>query len=312
MSEPSHLSFCIDDAALFLRVQALGSLSAAARERQWPVSQVSRALARLEKQAGVRLMHRSTHGLSLTDEGDTFAEHARHMVNTAELLQAELSGRRLGASGWVRVAVSPALAEGVLAPSLASLYERWPDLHLEICADDRIVDMARDGIDLAIRTGNVHQEGLIARNLGSYGRVLCASPGYLQRFGSPQTLDDLGRHRLIGSSVSAALNRWPLKASAGGGQWAVHAHTRTDNSAALLALVLQGVGIARLAEPVARVHLANGSLQPLMTDVFEPQQVPVAAVMRPDRQRLPKVRACLEWWTGLFAETVLGQNAGRV
>ena len=286
----------LDDLALFLRVQALGSLSAAARERQWPVSQVSRALVRLETQCGVRLMHRSTHGLSLTDEGDTVAEHARAMLGSAEVLQADLRGRLAGPSGWVRVAVSPALAEAVVAPSLPGLYERYPDLKIDLSADDRLADMARDGIDLAIRTGEVLQDGLVARPLGGYGRLLCASPAYLARYGQPKAVADLHQHHLIASSVSPSLNRWPIAPAAGGGEWPVQGRTRSDNSAATLALVLHGVGLARLAEPVARPHLASGALVHLLPEQIDPQRIPVYAVMRPERQRLPKLRACIEWW----------------
>eukprot|EP01136_Pigoraptor_vietnamica_P034962 Opistho-1_new@99540 len=108
----------LDDAALFLRVAELGSLSAAARERHAPVSLVSRTLARLEERCGARLMHRSTHGLSLTDEGDTFAVHARRLLDTRDELAAAFRHKRAGPSGWVRLSVSPVLAETLIVPSL--------------------------------------------------------------------------------------------------------------------------------------------------------------------------------------------------
>ena len=99
----------LDDAALFVRITELGTLSAAARERNVPVSQVTRALARLERACGVRLLHRSTHGLSLTDEGDTVLAYARRLLETHAELQAELSGKISGPSGWVRVSVRSGL-----------------------------------------------------------------------------------------------------------------------------------------------------------------------------------------------------------
>lgn len=304
----------LDDVALFMRIHALGTLSAAARERNWPVSQVSRALARLESACGVRLLHRSTHGLSLTDEGDTFATHAAQLLATRDELAGDLTGKLAGPSGWVRVGVSPALAEALIAPSLVGLYERHPDLHIDLCADDRMVDMARDGIDLALRTGTPHSDNLVARHIGEYGRVLCASPAYLARHGQPATVADLAHHRLIASSVSPPLNQWPLAPGAPvpvtpasaptrrtartpeAPTWQASGHTRSDNSAATLALVLHGVGMARLSELVARPHLASGALVPVLQGHFDPQQVPVYAVMLQERHRLPKVRACTEWW----------------
>ena len=128
----------LDDVALFVRIVELGSLSAAARERVAPVSQVTRALARLEATCGARLLHRSTHALSLTDEGDAFLAHARRLLATRDDLQGELGGRRGGPSGWVRLSVSPVLAQAVIAPSLPSLYARHPQLHVDLSADDRI------------------------------------------------------------------------------------------------------------------------------------------------------------------------------
>jgi DNA-binding transcriptional LysR family regulator len=299
------MHFDLDDAALFLRVAELGTLSAAARERNWPASQASRTLARLEAALGVRLVHRSTHGLSLTDEGDTFARHARRLMATRDELAADLGSKLLGPSGWVRVGVSPALAEAVIAPSLAGLYARHPQLHIDLAADDRMADMAREGIDIALRTGSVHSDLLVARQIGDYGRTLCASPAYLARHGTPRTLDDLTHHRLIASSVSPALNLWPLALPEATGLrqrraepvlWPAQGHTRSDNSAATLALVLHGVGLARLSDLVARSHIASGALVPLLPGVFDPQRVPVYAVMLQERHRLPKVRACIDWW----------------
>ena len=269
------MNFDLDDAALLLRIAELGSLSAAARERQWPPSQVSRSLARLEGQLGVRLVHRTTHGLSLTDEGDTFVRHARQLLATRDELAADLGAKRQGPSGWVRVGVSPAMAESIIAPSMAGLYQRHPDLHIDLSADDRMVDLAREGIDIALRTGAPHGENLVARQIGDYGRTLCASPAYLARHGLPRTLDDLAQHRLIASSVSPTLNQWPLARGtppppkdAAAPTWTVHGHTRSDNSSATLALVLHGVGLARLSDLIARPHLARGALVPLMAEVF--------------------------------------------
>ena len=299
----------LDDIALFLRIKELGTLSAAARERNWPVSQVSRALARLESACGARLLHRSTHGLSLTDEGDTLATHATQLLLTRDELASDLTGKRAGPSGWVRVGVSPVMAEVVIAPSLSGLCERHPDLHIDLCADDRMADMARDGIDIALRTGSTHSDTVVARLVGEYGRTLCASPAYLTRHGMPLALADLHRHRLIASSVSPSLNRWPLAPAARQAphpqatrrqqspeHWQVQGHTRSDNSSATLALVLHGVGMARLSDLVARPHLASGALVAVLPGVFERQQVPIYAVMLPERHRLPKVRACIDWW----------------
>ncbi|NIM40051.1 MAG: LysR family transcriptional regulator [Hydrogenophaga sp.] len=297
----------LDDAELFLRIAELGSLSAAARERDLPVSQVSRALARLEARCGARLMHRSTHSLSLTDEGDTFAGHARRLLETRDELAASFARQRAGPSGWVRVSVSPVLAETVIAPSLPSLHERHPQLQLEVMADDRISDMARDGVDIAVRTGTAHSDQLIALPLAEHGRRLCAAPGYLARFGTPRHPDELSQHRLITHSVNAVLNRWPYAAGKGYARGAVYqarGHTRSDNSAVTMALALQGAGIARLNDLLSREHMARGALVPVLDDWFDRSRVPIVAVMLPERHRLPKLRACIDHWRDWLAGRV--------
>ncbi|MDD5334617.1 MAG: LysR family transcriptional regulator [Rhodoferax sp.] len=302
----------LDDVALFTRIAELGSLSAAARERDVPVSQVTRSLARLEAAVKVRLLHRSTHGLSLTDEGDTFLSYGRRLLETAAELGSELSGKLAGPSGWVRVSVSPLLAEGLLAPSLCALYQRHPQLHIDINADDRMADMAREGIDIAIRTGTPHSETLVARRIGDYSRSLYAAPAYLARRGTPLHPDELQRHHLIASSASPTLNRWLLSADTQGktgGELVVSGQTRTDNSAVMLALVQQGVGIGRLMDQLARPLVASGALVTLLQDYFASPPVPIYAVMLQERQRLPKIRACIDFWADWLARIAGAQSS---
>ena len=284
----------LDDMALFTRIVELGTLSAAARERNVPVSQVTRALARLEAACGARLLHRSTHGLSLTDEGDAVLAHGRRMLDTAAELQGELSGKVSGPSGWVRLSVSPVLAQAVIAPSLPALYRKHPQLHVDIAADDRMVDMSREGIDFALRTGTTHADTVVARQIGVLKRGLFASPAYVAEFGLPDSFGDLERHRLIGNSGNAVLNRWTMAPDKGSHELLVKGHTRSDNTAVVLSLVLHGVGIARLAELVARPLVRRGELVPVLPERFEMADAPMYAVMLQERHRLPKVRACID------------------
>jgi DNA-binding transcriptional LysR family regulator len=292
----------LDDVALFARIADLGTLSAAARERDVPVSQVTRSLARLEAACGVRLLHRTTHGLSLTDEGDTFLAYGRRLLDTTAELDSELTGKISGPSGWVRISVSPLLAERIIAPSLCGLYQRYPQLHIDINASDRLADMARDGIDIAIRTGTPRNDTLVARLMGSHGRTLYASPAYLAAKGTPRHPDDLQHHRLIANSASPALNRWPLEGSGGAHTLQVGGHTRTDNTALLMSLVVHGVGISRLHDLMALPLVREGRLIPLLQTHFISPPVPIYAVMLQERHRLPKIRACIDYWAQWISE----------
>lgn len=296
---PRTAALTLDDFALFARVAELRNLSAVARERDVPPSQVSRALARIEGLCGARLVHRTTHGLSLTDEGDSVAAHGAQLLALAGQLDAELDERRGDPSGLVRLATSPVIALHLL-PCLAPLLARHPRLRLEINADDRLVDMARDGVDIAIRTGTPSSDGLVARAIGNHDRRIFAAPAYLARHGTPRHPDELARHQLIGNSANPALNRWRFVVDGVPHELKVAGTLRTDNTAIALAMAVEGLGIARLSDVAAGPHAAAGRLLPLLEDVAEPTKMPIYAVMLPERQRLPKVRACVEHLAAWF------------
>ncbi|PLX72484.1 MAG: LysR family transcriptional regulator [Azoarcus sp.] len=317
----------LNDAALFVRVAELGTLSAAARERNEPVSQVSRAIARMESALSLRLLRRSTHGLSLTDEGDTFLAHARRMLDIAAEMESELSGRLAGPSGLVRINVSPILAQMAIVPSLPGLYERHPGLQVEIMTDDRVSDLVRDGVDIAMRAGVDNAESLVVRQIGELGRNLYAAPAYLEKFGIPRMPADLAAHRLIANSASQSLNRWPFrKSSLASLDWTgteaawqgsrkgsraadhskvdtllVKGHTRADSTAIVLSLALQGIGIAHLNELLVSPLVRAGQLTQVLADHTEQERIPFYAVMLQERHRLPKVRACLDYWQEWFS-----------
>ena len=298
----------LDDVALFARIAELGTLSAAARERDVPVSQVTRSLARLEAACGVRLLHRTTHGLSLTDEGDTFLNYGRRLLDTTAELGSELTGKLSGPSGWVRVTASPLMAECMIAPSLGGLYQRYPQLHLDISADDRIADMAREGFDIALRSGNPQSDTVVARQIGFFGRTVCASSEYLRTYGTPTHPRDLENHRLLSNSASPPLNRWAWTdpQSKGQAELQVNGYTRADNTALLVSLVLQGLGIARIHDLSALPLIRQGRLVPILQEYFVSPQVPIYAVILQERHRLPKIRACIDYWAEWMAKE--GEN----
>ena len=289
----------LDDLRFFVRVAELGTLSAAARERNVPVSQVTRALKRLEAHCVVRLVHRSTHGLSLTDEGDTFLTYCRQTLENTETLGVELTGKLNSPSGWVRVGASPSIAQSLIVPSMVALREKYPALHLDIVADDRVSDMAREGIDIAIRTGSVQSDLLVARQIGTASRSLYAAPSYLKQHGTPQHPRDLKDHHLIANSRAASMNRWQRTDEKN--VLEVKGQARSDNSAVLLSMTVHGVGISRITDIVARPFVQSGALVAVLQNHFAQDAVPIYGVMLQERHRLPKVRACLDYWQAWLA-----------
>jgi DNA-binding transcriptional LysR family regulator len=290
-----------DDLLLFARVAELGSLSAAAREIDVPVSQVTRSLNRLEVQCGSRLLHRTTHGLSLTDEGDIFLNYCRSAKESLNELSAELDGKLSGPSGWVRISVSGLVAQSLIVPSLAGLYALHPALRIDINVDDRAADLSRDGIDIAIRSGAQHSDTVVAKHLGYFARRLYAAPSYLARAGTPSAVSDLAQHHLISNRSQPLASRWPV-AKVGSGKknsWSAdkaNMQTQTDHSALLLSLTLGGLGIAQIMDVAAAPYVASGQLVQVLEGQFEAPKVSIVAVMLQERHRLPKIRACIDYW----------------
>lgn len=297
----SHqLSF--DDMQLFARVCALGTLSAVARERDAPVSQISRALQRIEQAFGVRLVNRSTHGLSLTAEGHTLHEYCLRMLGTLHELDAEFAGRGGAVHGLVTVSTSSVMAEHLIVPSLPSLQTRHPHLRLDLRVDDRVVDMARDGIDIAIRTGKPVTDTLVMRSLGRLRRSLYASPAYVKAHGLPRSVEELASHRLISNSSNAGHNRWTFSAAHGTQSVFADGGYRSDSTSITAAMTLAGLGIGRIIALAGESLVAQGRLVPVLADSFDPDSAALNAVMLAQRHRHPKIRACIDHWVDWFAK----------
>jgi DNA-binding transcriptional LysR family regulator len=288
------------DMHLFARVAELGTLSAVARERDAPVSQVSRSLARIEKTCGARLIHRSTHGLSLTAEGRTFFDYCRRMMDTLDELEGEFASQAREPSGSVRVAASTVVAQYQLVPSLAGLGERHPRLQVELEVGDRMTDMAREGIDIAIRTANHLPGTVVARQIGTLGRALYAAPAYVREHGLPRQPEDLAAHRLVTNSAVQTLNQWPFTVKGKDVVFEAEGHRRANDTNMGATMVLQGLGIGRLATIVGDALVRSGELVPVLPKLVNVRPVPVYAITASGRHRLPKIKACIDYWAEWF------------
>ncbi|MBA2965680.1 MULTISPECIES: LysR family transcriptional regulator [Ramlibacter] len=295
-------ALAFDDLQLFARVADLGTLSAVARERDVPVSQVSRALARIEAACGARLVHRSTHGLSLSAEGETLLDYARRMLGTLDELEGEFAASSREAVGVVRMAASTVVAHYLLVPGLPGLAERHPRLRVELEVGDRLVDMARDGIDLAIRTATSLPDTVVARQIGTLGRALYAAPAFVARHGLPRRVEDLPACPLVTNNAVPMLNQWPFQVKGKAVRFAAEGQWRTNDTNMAARLVLQGLGIGRLASLVGDELVRQGRLVPVLPALVDRQPVPMYAVTAGARHRLPKIRACIDWWAEWVAQ----------
>lgn len=293
-------SLSLDDFALFIEVAAAQSLSKVARDRQVAASHVSKHFARIEAKTQLLLAHRTTHNLSLTDDGEVFLEHAQRLVAEHAQPQTSLGNRSQVVCGAVRISVSQLFAQYVVIPRLAELRSKHPNLHVDLHIDDRLVNMAYEGIDIALRAGVPPTDTVIARHLGSHGRALYAAPAYLKKYRTPRTPDDLLAHSLITNTVVAAHNRWQFSASGQAAVREVRGQVRVNSSAAVVALTLGGAGIGRINDVVGEDLVRKGLLKPVLAQYSAPDQYPVYAAILAERHRAPKIRASMDFLARCF------------
>lgn len=303
----------LDDFSLFAQLASAQSLSTVARERNVAASHMSRSLARMEAQCGLRLMHRTTHSLSLTDEGEVFLEYAQRILAEHRQLQNSFASRSRSVVGTVRLSISQILAEYVLIPRLGKLRALHPELKLDLHLDDRLVSMADEAMDIVVRAGVAPAQTAVARNLGNHGRALYASPGYLKKHGVPRAPADLQLHSLISNTTSITHNQWTFEENAVVISLAVQGQLRVNSSAAVVSLALAGAGIARINDVIGRELVAQGRLKPVLARHTVSDVYSIDAVILAERHRAPKIRATIDYLQVCFAafspsNSALGRN----
>ena len=289
----------LNQMAVFARVVATGSLSAAARELSLSPAMVSRRLAALEARLGVRLVNRTTRSLHLTDEGAQYYESCARVLAEIEQADAEVSAGRQSPQGTLRVALPASFGNQYVAPLVPQFARRYPDVQLLLSLSDRTVNLVEEGFDLAIRIANLADSSLAARKLAPNRRVVCASPAYLARHPQPRTPQDLAQHNcLIAGDFSST---WDYKGPDGKpGSVRVTGRYVCDNWEVLREWALAGMGIALKSTWDVRRHLEDGSLVSLLRDYSFHGDVAIWAVY-PHRRHLPaKTRAFIDFLAASF------------
>jgi DNA-binding transcriptional LysR family regulator len=287
----------------FTTVIDAGSFSAAAVRLKQTPSGVSRTIARLEKQLGMTLIHRTTRRLHLTEEGTWLLGRARTLLAELANTEAEAAARRSQPSGLVRVnAATPAL-DHLLAPLVPDFLDAYPLVQLELASGETVVDLIEERADLAIRIGALPDSTLNARRLGSSRLRVLAAPAYLARHGAPAAVADLAHHRLLGFTAPASLNTWPL-AHADGEGWTVNPAVTASSGETVRHLALGGAGIACLSDFLTRADLAAGRLVPVLEAETLPWTQPVWAVFYKQGGLAPRVAALVEFLARRLADVL--------
>lgn len=273
----------ISDLRIFLAVTATGSLSAAARQLDLAPMQVSRRVAALEQELGVRLFHRTTRSVSLTAEGEALLPYACTMNEAEESARGELSQTSSRVSGVLRMSAPSVFGQSIVLGLLPQLLAQHPDLRIDLNVSDRMVDIVAQGLDLALRIAPLADSELVARKIITNPRVICAAPGYLSRRGQPAVTADLDTHDCI---ILEAIPRWPLIIDNTLQRKSVRGRLQTTSVDAVRTAAVQGLGLAMLTYMDVFGQLADGSLVQVQLQDAAMEELSVWAIT-PSRRFVP-------------------------
>lgn len=284
-----------DDIGAFLAVCDAGSFVAAAPHLALSASAVAKAVGRLEARLGLRLFERTTRHLALTAEGATYREVCRRARDDVAQAEAALAALTREPSGLLRISLPPLLGARIAAPALFDLCRVWPHLRIDLDTSTRASTLMTDGVDLAVRIGELGDlPGITARRLGLQRIVLCAAPDYLARRGMVQAIEDLPDHELIATGRHGAPIPWPLLDENGQRQ-GFHPQARLllDGSLLTLEAIRGGHGLGQVPRWLVEEDLAAGRLIPLLEGRVA-GHLPVHALWRSSPLMLPRLRVAIE------------------
>jgi DNA-binding transcriptional LysR family regulator len=287
----------LKEMAIFAQVVDSGGFSAAARQLDLTTSAVSRHVSRLEAHMGGRLLQRTTRSLSLTELGAQVHAACARMLSTAREIHALAGSYSARPNGVIRVTAPVVFGQTWLAPLLPAFLDRYPDVDVRLTLVDRNIDLIEEGVDLAIRIARELAPGLVARPLGAVRHVLVASAAYLDAHGRPAMPQELPSHRCIYLGYARFKEDWTLQRGKETVNVRVPSRLTINNSAALLAAVEAGGGIALVPDFTARAALAQARVQRVLPEwtVCEPYAGTVHAVYMPGPHLALKVRAFIDY-----------------
>lgn len=291
----------IRELAFFLRVSEEASFSAAARALDLDPSTISKVIQRLENRLGVRLFHRTSRVLQLTQEGEQFLAAAQKVMLALEEAEESIGAAATEATGVLRISSTPAFARRRLAPLMPDFLQRHPALRIEFVLAATPPDLFEQQIDVSFQSGNIPDSTLVARRITTARWRLCAAPSYLTRAGTPRTPADLAQHRCLNFLPGSYRSRWPMQAQGTVETIEPKALLAANNGDMLCALVVAGTGLARLADYHIATELASGQLVTLL-ETYELEREPIYAVYASKRHLSGRVRMFVDFVGERLAE----------
>lgn len=290
----------IDQLRIFIRVAQSGGFTLAAEQLGLPRPTVSLAIQQLEARLGTRLFSRTTRRVGLTQDGESLLERAIALVADAEELGQQFRPRAL--HGRLRVDMPSRIARRLVAPALPGFFARHPGIELELGSSDRALDLVHEGIDCALRVGELPASSLVARPLGPMRLINCASPAYLARHGRPSSVADLGGHVAIkyASPSSGRVAPWQWREAGQVHALALGGPLAVNNAETYIACCLAGLGLIQIPAFDVREHLLAGELVEVLAE-WPPPAMPVSVLYPHRRQLSRRVRAFSDWLAEVLA-----------
>jgi DNA-binding transcriptional LysR family regulator len=257
------MRYNFDNISAYIRVVETGSISAAALRLDLAKSVVSKRIHDLEAELGVELLHRSTRGMTPTDQGLLFYQRARDIMQQLMTAADEIADRDGDLCGQLRMSAPMSFGTMYLGPLLFPFLAQHPRLELALSLDDRVVDLLGEGYDLAIRIGRLQDSSLIARKLAGSERIVCCSPDYARRAGLPTTLEEIQNHTCIGYANVHSSQIWQFEPAQAGGEirsLVIRSRIVLNNGEAMRDAAIAGLGLVVLPRFIVAGALARGEL----------------------------------------------------
>jgi|SRR5579883_2691732 len=278
----------------FVAVAKAGSFSAAARKLGTPLATISRRVADLETELGARLLRRSTRSLSLTDQGQLFYEACARILEDIKNAEKSVTGEYLAAKGDLTVTAPGGFGSLHLQPIVIEFLAAFPEINLQLMLVDRVVNLAEEHVDAAVRIAELGDSSLIARTLGHVRTVLCASPAYLARRGAPAHPRDLASHDCIAWLALGRHRAWWFREQGSDRSFPIRVRMSTTISESATAAAEAGLGLVQLTSYQAEQGVREGRLVVLLPE-FECMATPVNLIYAPNRLLPVKLRAFIDF-----------------
>lgn len=290
----------IEHIRLFVRIAALFNISLAGKELGLSPAVSSAHMNKLESDLGVRLVHRTTRRVSLTEEGEAFLPHAIELLEQYEAARASVGSGTVSPRGKLRVAAPASFGRLHLIPALNNFLREFPQLQVDMHLSDSVMNMVEGGFDIAIRDASLQDSTLVARKLAPVTRILCASPEYLLEHGEPQAPEDLSNHHCVSLM---GLETWSFETENGPINIKTNNRLRTDSGESARDAAVSGLGITVSSTWCCYQQLRSGELVQVLSDYPLNSNTAIWAVYPSSRLLAPKVRVFIDYFADCFGDS---------